>query len=102
MGKSSSGLSAVPFTIRLSVVDGGWVTMRAKEKETTVNEIFRQLVEDARTLYGFPEPLRDKLAADAKRLGKALDRDYLLYLLGKRYEELVHEDVEKARDGRKR
>lgn len=71
-------------SVRLPVIEAGYV----RSLGPSANLSLVQLVQDRRTFYGLPAPLQDDLRADAKRLGFS-DREYLIYLLTLRHNEVV-------------
>jgi hypothetical protein len=91
MPKTTGSIEKIQSSVRLTTVDHAWVNVRAKELGT-YNEVIVQLVSDARTFYSLPDNIRQKLENDAKAMGKSL-RDYVVFLLGKRYEELLREEL---------
>lgn len=91
MAKSPSLIEMFALTVRLPVRDQGWIAQQSKE-DGTANNVIRQLVEDTRSFYGLPDNIREKLDADAERLGKTR-RDYMIHLLSLRYEQLLKDEV---------
>ncbi len=87
MPRTASIIDAVTLTVRIPSSDASWISKEGKVAGNTAL-FLRQLVTDARTFYGMPEPIREVLAADAKSAGKN-QRDYVIELLTKRYEELL-------------
>ena len=92
MAKTPSQIDMFALTVRLPVRDQGWITQQSKV-DGTGNNVIRQLVEDGRTFYGLPDNIREKLEADAARLGKTR-REYIIQLLSLRYEQLFKEELQ--------
>jgi hypothetical protein len=88
MPRTASIIDAVTFTVRLPSADAAWIAREGKAIGNTAIAV-RRMVDDARNFYGMPEPIREVLAEDAKKRGKT-QRDYVIELLTKRYEELLH------------
>ncbi len=89
MPRTPSIIDAVTLTVRLPSSDARWLTHQGKEVGNTAL-LLRRLVDDARTFYGMPEPIREVLAMDAKRKGTH-QREYIIELLTHRYAELLQE-----------
>ncbi len=89
MPRTPSIIDAVTITMRLPGADARWIAHQGKTVGNTAL-FLRRLVDDARNLYGLPEPIREALQAEAKKLGKD-QRDYVVYLLTRRYEDLLRE-----------
>jgi len=100
MAKTPSQIEMFALTVRLPVRDQGWVTQQSKVDGTT-NNVIRQLVEDARTFYGLPDNIREKLDADAAKLRKTR-REYVIHLLSLRYEHMLKEELQKSPSKAKR
>ena len=80
-------------TVALGVEDNSWVNERAK-RLGSFSEVIRELVSDARTFLGMPaNAARTRLETEAKRL-KLDHRDYLVWLLGRRADELLKEELQ--------
>ena len=79
-------------SVRLALPDHDWVQRVAEATGRSFNDVLDQLIGDARTLYTLPPNIRERLEADAKRNSKT-GRDYILFLLGQRYEHLFREEI---------
>lgn len=85
--KTFSNIETLSQTIRLPVMTAAWLGEQAKQLGS-VNVFIRQLVDDARTLFGLPKIIVDKIEADMARNGMS-QRDYLINLVMLRYEQIV-------------
>ena len=84
---SSSGKDTLTTTVRLPASDVGWLGARAESDRRSVNDLIRQWVVDYRTFYRLPDNIRKVLEDDAKALDKDI-REYIIHLLGIRFEDL--------------
>ena len=83
MANTPSILDAVMVAVRLPGADVGWIKAQAKPLGGNFSLVVRQLITDARSFYGLPDPLRDSLLVEAERLGKT-PRDYIVHVLAER------------------
>lgn len=86
-------------TVRMSARDGAFFNAWASAHGTTLAGVLRQFAADYRDWFGVPDNLRDALEADAKAMGKDI-RDYMVFLLGRRYDELREQREEPKRRGK--
>src|SRR5687767_7291433 len=94
MPKTSGEVKMFPQTIPFRLEHATWLKDEAKETGS-VNEAVRRCVEDARTLFGLPTLMVDRLEADAR--ARSMDRRaYMKHLLALRYETLIKGTVEKV------
>ncbi len=86
MPKSYS-MENLAFSIRLPPITAKWLDDQAK-KVGSFNQAIRQVLEDARTLYGLPDVMTEQLDAEATSLGKTR-RDYVAHVLSLRAAQLM-------------
>ncbi len=80
------------ITLRLSTKVAAWLKNLSETRRESVNDLLRQVVDDAHSLYGLPMTIVQALDDDAKALGMER-RDYLMHLLALRYNQIVREGV---------
>src|SRR5688500_3349105 len=66
-------------SVRMTIAQRAWANERAKTLGG-FNTVMRQLVDDARSLYGLPDVLREQLDTEAAALGKER-REYIIHIL---------------------
>jgi hypothetical protein len=75
-------------SIRFDEKLGNFLKTTQQETNSTVAEIIRGYINDARTFYDVPRPQLEKHIADMENLG-VTPREYIRYLLSLRYEAIV-------------
>ena len=94
MSRTRSAIPKISTTVRLSPEDFEWLSVRGRSRGA-LNDAVRELVRDARTCFGLPEAISERLAQDA--CGREL-RDYVIEQLCRRYQELVRADLEAQKE----
>ncbi len=105
---TAGGLTAT--TLRLSTAQVAWLAREAKTAGNA-NEVVREVLDDAMSLYGLPASVVEQLRADAESKGLKLNtyperKEYLRRVLMLRYDALVRGESPKlgaspAKSGKK-
>lgn len=91
MPSTAGGLAQI--SMRVSTVQAAWIAKEAKVSGNT-NEVLRELIDDAMSLYGLPEVVVEELEKDAASKGLKLSsmrdrRNYFQRILMRRYDALA-------------
>src|SRR5436853_7380853 len=91
MPRTTSGREIENISVRYSPELGAWLRTQAERRAVSLNEVFRDLAEDAKTWFGLPSSMVELLEEDRKHAKKADLREYVVELLVRRYNELLGE-----------
>jgi hypothetical protein len=83
--------NTLAFSIRLHPALARWIEEQARNVGS-FNQVIRDIIDDARTLYRLPEVMTDQLDAEAAALGKSR-RDYVAHLLSLRAAQLMKGEI---------
>lgn len=72
-----------------------WLRANAEGSGRSMTALVRDLLEDARSIYGLPGPVVERLEADAAALGLDL-RGYVRHVLFRRFEQLKEQGLSSA------
>jgi hypothetical protein len=96
MTKAHSSQTTTPLTVRIPERLMAHLRKRSEELECSLSDAGVDAFRDQFDWYKLNDELVEKLRADAKKSGKGGQREYVMSLLMKRYQELV---VEAHQDG---
>jgi hypothetical protein len=93
MSKTPTSGERQALSIRLPLMMYAWLGKRAYEDGLSINDLINQLIADIRSWFGLPKNIVDRIEADRSALGMT-QREYLIHLIGSRYEALLKAELE--------
>ena len=100
MPKTPSIIDAIQVTAKLPSTDAKWLYEQGKAGGGAAF-VMRQLVANARGMFGLPDPMRKLLEEEAAGLGKSFTQ-YIVHILALRYEELLSRRLQEEKSQKKR